>query len=136
MSKSTIRTYIKNTADPVYSRYIRVKEADMYGQWVCITCGTRRKWDDEIDAGHFQTRLYWATRFDDRNVHAQCTRCNRTEGEKGSYTRYLDKRYGTEAVDALIRDSHRSHTLTLDGLKQMVKEWRAEIDKMATVKNL
>lgn len=131
----SLRTYIKNTADPVYSKYIRIKEADRNGYCTCVTCGTKRKWNDKMDAGHCITRARWATRYDDRNVHPQCSKCNRyEEGRKLEYVLYLQKRYCPDIVDDLIVKSRKTKTFTLNDLKKWVKEWRAEINKMATVK--
>jgi len=139
----SLRKYIKNTADKVFSQYIRAKGADRHGYCKCITCGKREHWKD-MDAGHYVTRARWGTRFDEDNVFPQCRRCNRfEEGRKPEFTRYLRDRYDSydpaadgNIVDSLIIRSNRTKTFTLDELKEWVKDWRAEIKKMYIVKSL
>ncbi len=135
--KSTLKTYIMNTADRVYSEYIRKKEANRHGYCACVTCGVTRKWNDRMDAGHYVNRDDWPTRFDDKNVHPQCQCCNRrNSGRRSRYAVYLKNRYGPMVLDRLDRKSRLVKQFTLDDLKGWVKEWKAEIDKMAIVKNL
>lgn len=133
----SLSSYIKNTADHVYSKYIRIKETDRNGYCTCVTCGVVRKWDDRIDAGHCFSRDNRAIRFDDRNVHPQCRRCNRFQsGQVARYMIYMRKRYGQDALDELDAKSRLTKQFTLDDLKAWVKEWRKEIAKMSTVKNI
>jgi hypothetical protein len=136
MAKQTLKTYIVNTADKVFSKYIRVKEADAYGMCVCVTCGKRAKWNDGMDAGHYADRGRWATRFNDKNVHPQCVSCNRFKNKMPEYAQYMIKRYGKALVDDIVFLSHKPHGYDLDDLKEMVKEWREEINKMSVAKNL
>ena len=132
----SLRSYIKNTADPLYSRYIRVKEADRYGYCTCVTCGKRDFWRD-VDAGHYVNRDDWPTRYEDRNVHAQCRACNRFHGGRISrYAVYLTERYGDDVLFELDQQSRKVKTFTLTDLKDWCKIWKAEIDKMSIVKNL
>lgn len=132
----SLTSYIKNTADKVYSRYIRIKEADRHGYCICVTCGVRKHWT-EMDAGHYVNRDRKATRYDDMNVHPQCVSCNRFKSGRGSaYAAHLVKRYGEGVILKLDTKSRKVKQYKLGDLKEMVKEWRAEIDKMAIVKNI
>jgi hypothetical protein len=136
MAKSTVRTYIKNTADPTFSKYIRAKEADRHGYCTCVTCGKRFHWK-ELDAGHYANRDHKATRYEEKNVHPQCECCNRFHsGEIARYAAYLVKRYGDGIVEELDQQSREYKKFTLSELKAMVKEWRTEIEKMRITKNL
>jgi hypothetical protein len=131
---ANLRSYIKNTADPVFSRYIRLKEADHNGYAKCVTCGVVLP-ITELDAGHYVNREDWPTRFDERNVHCQCTTCNRFHaGRISRYAVYLKERYGDGILDELDAKSRKVKTFTLSDLKEWVKEWRVEIEKLSTLK--
>ena len=133
----SLKSYINNTADAVYSQYVRIKEADINGYCTCVTCGKIGKWNDDMDAGHYVERDRWATRFNDSNVHPQCASCNRFKGgRKAQYTLYLTNRYKRGIIEKLVRESQKVKTFTLDELKLWVKEWREEILKMKITKNI
>ena len=63
---------------------------------------------------HFYSRRYLQTRFDLRNCNAMCAGCNRRHNEDpGPYLRFMNERYGGEAVadlDRLRRDGAKSAT--------------------------
>jgi hypothetical protein len=78
----------------VFSEYIRLRDSNENGYCTCITCGAVRHWKG-LDAGHGIPRQYWATRYNEKNVHAQCKPCNGFEGGKREvYAQEVDKRYG------------------------------------------
>ena len=65
-----------NKLDRIFSEYIRKRDANKKGMCKCITCSKQFAWND-IDAGHFISRKEMNTRWDERNVAAQCKYCNR-----------------------------------------------------------
>lgn len=133
--KQTVATYIKNTADVVFSKYIRLKYANRTGYAKCVTC-CAVKHISELDAGHYESRRHGATRFDEKNVHPQCQHCNRfCEGDKPKYALYLIETYGAFILPILRGRAAAIKKWTLAELKEMVAEWRAEIEKMLTVKH-
>ena len=55
-----------------------------------------------MDAGHFIDRRYLPTKFDERNVHPQCKKCNQMEdGNIKAYEYYLIGKYGPDILDEL-----------------------------------
>ncbi len=64
---------------PTFSIYIRTRDCirttgnRLYGK--CVTCGRRLPFK-KLQAGHFIPGRTDAILFDDRQVHAQCYRCN------------------------------------------------------------
>lgn len=133
----SLKSYIMNTADTVYSRYIRLKAADRNGYCACVTCPAIRQWNDGMQAGHYVNRDDWPTRFDDRNVHPQCVSCNKHHsGRISRYAVYLKKEYGDGIIDELDAKSRLVKQFTLADLKGWVKEWRKEISKFMVVKNV
>lgn len=93
------------TADTWFSRYIRVRDADKNGFCRCITCNTIKHYK-EIDAGHFLSRQYMPTRFDERNVHAQCPKCNQYgSGEQYLHSLAINRKYPEGTLDELLLKS-------------------------------
>ena len=82
------------------SSYVRLRDATATTgtkeEAVCCTCGKRFP-IIQMDAGHYSQAPHEATRFDERNVHAQCKGCNGfRQGEQVLYKDFLIKKYGKE----------------------------------------
>ena len=103
----------------IYSKYIRLRDSDGQGIGKCFTCNHRSHWK-EADAGHGIGRQHKATKYDERNVHFQCGRCNRFEqGNQAIYKEEVEKRYGKGTWDELVIKS-----------KQVCKRGKFEIEVM------
>ena len=90
MAKKT-QKYWKNKIDKVFSEYIRRRDCNEDGYCECISCGKTIHFS-ESDAGHFIGRQHMATRWEERNVYAQCRKCNRFEyGRQYEYSLHLGK---------------------------------------------
>ncbi len=68
-------TSLKKGADAVFSRFIRQKYADNEGLVTCYTCEYKNQWK-KLQNGHFVSRYYLNTRYDERNCRPQCFTCN------------------------------------------------------------
>ncbi len=126
---SSIRGYMKYTLDPLFSKYIRLKEAVKANGYVkCVTCGKIRKWNDQMEAGHYVSRDKKPTRYDERNVHVQCKSCNGYHsGELAEYAVYLVSEYGQDILVELTQKGREYKKFTLDELKKMAKIYRKKI---------
>jgi len=90
----------EHSAWKYFSLMIRARD-EINGYFTCPTCG-QIKPIDQADAGHYISRVKKAVKFDEMNVHAQCRHCNRMqEGNHFLYRKWLIKKYGIEAVEAL-----------------------------------
>ena len=129
---SSVRGYMKNTLDPLFSKYIRIKEAVKANGYVkCVTCGKVREWDDQMEAGHYVSRDKRATKYDERNVHIQCKSCNSYHGgEIAEYAAYLLSEYGADIITELVQKGREYKKFTLDELKEMAKIYRKRIRDM------
>ena len=71
----------------------------------CCTCGKIGSWMYSMDAGHFIPKGKGGqsgVRWDERNVHAQCSGCNAFhQGRVLEYRDYMLKEYGQEVIDEL-----------------------------------
>ncbi len=89
--------------DVVFSTFIRLRDADSNGMCRCITCFRGFRWN-EGDAGHFVSRDRKSTRWNEKNVNAQCPYCNRyRSGEQFLHGKAIDQKYGPGTADALIQ---------------------------------
>lgn len=108
--------YIKDAQDE-FNRYVRLRDMGKG----CVSCGstlTGSAVGGNTDAGHFRSRGSAPhLRFDERNCHGQCKRCNRyLSGNVAAYRVGLIARIGLVEVDALESDqAPRNHTI--DDLK-------------------
>lgn len=69
----------KALLDEIFSKFIRLRDANEHGMVMCVTCQTVLNWK-EMDAGHFIPRQHLSTRYDETNVYCQCRSCNRFNG--------------------------------------------------------
>ena len=74
MTKKLTRSQIIKKLDTVFSQYIRLKDSKD-GIGTCVTCG-KQDHIKNLQAGHFQSRKHYSTRWDERNVKIQCSACN------------------------------------------------------------
>lgn len=105
-----------------FSKYIRLRDSDDNGLCTCFTCGLQQDWNSGgMQAGHFIGRRHWATRYHEKNVHAQCTRCNMYQsGMQYEYGLKLDAKYG----EGTSKELWQLSTMT-------VKFTQQEIDDLA-----
>ena len=58
----------------------------------CITC---EKLVSDPDCGHFISRRFQSTRYDEKNAHVQCKKCKPFEnGNQYEHGRAIDRKYG------------------------------------------
>lgn len=126
----------KAAADKAFSLYIRLRDSDASGMVSCCTCGSSLPWR-EANAGHFVTRTHISTRWDERNCHAQCPRCNKWEGgEQYRHGIYVDKTHGNGTADELIREGARIRKQSAGDLRRMAKEFLTWAKELAEAKGL
>ena len=99
----SLKTLVKDL-DAIFSKYIRLSNANDTGYCTCCTCGKMYKWDDSsrINCGHYIGRQHKAHRWNERNCKPQCARCNNWgQGEQVKFFKYLVAKYGAFYVDWL-----------------------------------
>ena len=120
----TIAQLVEKTAVDL-QKLVRLKAADDDGMVSCVTCGVSRKWNDEMQGGHFFERGRTATKLLIENCHPQCAGCNcfkmKTTGGVLDYRRYMVDMYGEDGVDEL------------EALSRTIKKWTRE--EVADIKN-
>ena len=127
MARIQTRSQAIKNLDKVFSLYIRQRAADSFGMIDCYTCGKRKHWK-EVDAGHFQTRSKFSTRWDDQNVKAQCKHCNMTNGgQQFQFGIMLDQEYGEGMAEKILIRSNQMAKYSMDDLRIMIDAYKAKV---------
>lgn len=125
--------------DKVFSLYIRLRDSKEFGFRAarCISCGDVKPFD-MFDAGHFVSRNAMAIRWDEDNVHAECCRCNRMQGDHLlGYRKNLILKLGQQAIKGnpiaeslpndrklvVIKKLGEKRVEELESLKKATKKW-------------
>jgi hypothetical protein len=96
---------LKHKLDAVFSKYIRNKYA-INGMVACFTCGKVDK-VEKMQNGHFISRGYLATRFDENNCRVQCVGCNIFgNGKLFDFEERLKEELGEEFVEEMKKRRH------------------------------
>lgn len=111
LEQKTAQQLVK-VADEAFSKYIRLRDSEGDSKnrsGSCITCG--RPLAVLVDGkfnrgqnGHFVSRGFMVTRFDDMNCHLQCEHCNNWRDKRdmtSAYAKAVDKLYGKGCADEL-----------------------------------
>lgn len=119
--KLNLTKYVKDRWK-LTSRLVRLSASDHTGMCSCVTCGKTKHYK-ELQAGHFIPQAQGnAVKWDLRNIHPQCYRCNINLGGNGAeYYPYMEKRYGTKVVSELRRLSNTTVKLTIADHKEAIK---------------
>lgn len=130
MAKKKTLKYWKTKIDKPFHEYIRRRDADNdSGYCQCISCDKPIHFT-ESDAGHFISRGKLATRWDERNVNAQCRRCNRFQyGRQFEYSLKI----GTELAEQLLQESRAVFKLMEHEYQEIFETYR---DKLKELKDL
>ena len=117
-------TNLKKELDIIFSRYIRLRNADDNGDAVCVTCSVKNHWK-KLQNGHFMSRRHTATRWDEDNCQVQCYSCNvMQQGKQYEYSIWL----GAELADELLEKSRTTVKFDRDDLQKMILEYKQEVE--------
>lgn len=120
----------------VFSVWVRLRDADSNGLCRCITSGKLIPWT-ECDAGHFISRRHMATKYDERNVHAQGRGHNRLHaGEQLLYAKAIDKKYGSGTADKILARSRGTRKFEQFEIDALTKHYQAEVARLKKEKGL
>lgn len=116
--------------DTVFSQFIRLRDANKDGYFMCISCGKLVHWT-EGDCGHFVNRQHMSLRYSEKNCNAQCRSCNRfDEGCNIGYMRGLVKKYGANVIDDLYVKKHHTAKFTDFEAKAMIEHYQREVKRL------
>tara|TARA_S200002703_G_C3718442_1_gene220702 strand:- start:45 stop:446 length:402 start_codon:yes stop_codon:yes gene_type:complete len=125
-AKKPTKSKLVKKLDIVFSRWVRLSNADHRGFCECVTCGKKEHFK-QIQAGHFMSRRHYSTRWDEDNVKPQCRACNVfNQGRQYEYSIYL----GKELSDDLLSKSRQTTKFTVYDLEEMIKIYEQRIKKL------
>lgn len=125
--KQKLKTLADHAADTqkIVNQSIKVRD---YGK-PCISCG--KPYDDTFQAGHFRSvGAAKHLRFDERNIHGQCVKCNmHLSANLLEYRKGLVNRFGPEFVEVLENDN-RVHKWTREELAEIRNIYRLKLKEL------
>ena len=104
ITKKTI-PQLQNTLWPIFALYIKQTHSED-GEWCnCFTCDKPIQiGSHDCHCGHFISRSYSPTKYDENNVRPQCGGCNGYgNGKPIEYERRLKLEIGDDTVESLKR---------------------------------
>lgn len=133
---ATPRQKLIKQLDSIFSKFVRMRDADDSGMATCISCGAVKKWR-EGDAGHFISRGKMSTRYDEQNVHFQCKKCNIfRNGEQYLYSLALDRKYGEGTAERIYLESNKTKKTSIGELRRMIKHYTRQVDEITKQKGI
>jgi len=113
----------KAKADKYFAEYIRKR--DYHNS--CITCGAYGK----KDCGHFISRRFESVRFDEKNAHGQCLKCNRyLYGNQFEHGQHIDNLYGVGTAEQLLFKSKQFCKRSAFDYEYLALHYKNKIDEL------
>ena len=114
----------------VFSLYVRLRDSDENGNGKCITCGKLVHYQS-AHCGHFISRRYLATKFDEQNNALQCVSCNTyNQGRQFEYALAIDRKYGKGTAEKLYLKSKQTCKRGKFEIDEMTKYYKKEVEKL------
>lgn len=133
--KTKSRSQLVKELDQIFSRYIRLRDADKNGICSCITCNAKVHWKN-IQDGHFISRWNYKYRRDENNNFAQCMPCNIYKSWNYiSYTLAMIWKYGEDKVREMQEDKELIKISTTE-IREMIEKYKYEVELLMKAKNI
>lgn len=124
---------LKNKLWKLVSEYTRTRDTVEQGELrrgACFTCGAIKDYR-ELDAGHFIPKTSKRFMYDERNIHAQCQKCNRFQsGNIHEYFIAMEEAYGREIVDELVESKGKIHKFSDQDLQDLIELYKQMLDNL------
>lgn len=117
------KTKLIKDLDIEFSKFIRYSKS-YNGKCKCVTCGVVKD-IKEMQCGHFISRKYYSTRWDEVNCNPQCYSCNVMQnGKQYEHSLYIDSKYGEGTALMLLKLSKTIRKYTNDDLMNLIQKYR------------
>lgn len=130
--RKTIAKLVNECAE-ILQRIVRIK-ASKNGYANCVTCGVNKPWQ-ELQGGHFISRVKTAHKLLEENIHPQCGKCNGyLRGNMVAYTLYMEDMYGRDFVEELLATQNQTKKYSrfeIEELKVALKQELKELENKA-----
>jgi|TARA_R110000851_G_C13102234_1_gene568790 hypothetical protein len=122
---------LKKQLDKWFSLYIRLKDSDGSGYNYCYTCN-KRDYYKYLQNGHFISRRYLATRFDEENCKPQCPACNVFRyGEQYRFGQKL----GKKLAESLQLKSKSTIKIMAFEYEEKISYYKSTVNKLIKAKS-
>jgi hypothetical protein len=128
---------LKTKLDNIFSLYIRLREATDEGLVQCFTCGNVNNYKVGMQNGHFMSRKFMATRYDEQNCQVQCVGCNMFKfGEQFKFSLALDYKYGKGTAEELLHKSRQINKMSSKDFEEKISYYKLIVEKLLKDKGL
>ena len=128
---------LKKELDKWFSLYIRLRSSNEFGYCQCFTCGVVRHYKDGMQCGHFQSRRFLPTRFDEENCQVQCVKCNMySQGEQYKFGLALDGKYGEGTAEELEYLAKTTIKLGRVDYEEKISYYKSLVEKLKKEKGI
>ena len=128
---------LKKELDKFFSLYIRLRDATDEGLCQCITCGKVSHYKKGIQNGHFQSRRFMSTRYDEKNCSSQCVACNMFRGgEQFRFALALDSKYGEGTAQELEFLARLTVKFTRVDYEDKIRYYKSAVEKLKKEKGI
>lgn len=120
--KKLSRSKLIKKLDKIFSIYIRTRYAkNNIAQ--CFTCGKKDDYK-RLQCGHFQSRRFYSTRWNELNCQVQCAGCNVFKyGEQFIFSKNLDIKYGIGTAENLYIEAHKTIKYSTSDIQDLITNY-------------
>jgi len=127
-SKKKKLSTVKKKLWKLVSEYVRRSNSNLDGNCYCVTCGKADSWK-RMDAGHFIGGHKNYNYYDLRNIHPQCTYCNRfMHGNLVPYYEFMERTYGKAVIEEL--KTYKEKIFSVEELEMMIDVFKQKLKEI------
>jgi hypothetical protein len=129
VKKMTTLPKAKKKLDRLFAKYIKLRDggAEFFK---CISC-RKIKPLSQFNAGHYWSRRYMSTRYDESNVNGQCVYCNmHLAGNIQEYREGIIKKYGKNTLKHLEVKKNNTSKLGVFEMNLLIEEYKDKIKRL------
>ena len=128
---------LKKELDKWFSLYIRLRDATDQGMVECFTCGKIAHYKKGgMQCGHFQSRRFMATRYDELN-QIQCVACNMFRGgEQFRFAMNLDAKYGEGTAEEMQIKARQIQKFSRIDYEEKIGYYKDLVEKLKKEKGI
>jgi predicted ATP-dependent serine protease len=90
-----------------------------------------------MDTGHFQSRRFLLTRYDERNANGQCQNCNQwNSGEQYKHGLAVDDKFGEGTAQELENKARGMQKMTKQDVMELAREFKTMAEEIAEQKGI
>jgi hypothetical protein len=128
---------LKKKLDTIFSLYIRLRDSNEFGIVRCFTCWVEKNYKEGMQNGHFMSRQYLSTRFDEQNCQPQCVACNMYHsGEQFKFGLGLEYKYGNGTAKKLLQKSRQPFKMSKHEYEEKISYYKSLVENLLKEKGL